>query len=87
MRIGTLGLAAMFWASIATAGGSVEELQFPFTPETFGASFDRQAARDGTDPIFQCVEVHRVSKCNFQTTSYKRAAPAEASTKVGLSAW
>ncbi len=78
MRIGSVGFAAMFWAWTALAGGSAVEPQFPFTPETFGAAFDRQAALDGTDAISQCVEVHRVSDCRFQMTSFKRAAPTEA---------
>jgi hypothetical protein len=75
----------MLWVSAATAGGVVEERQFPFTPETFGTTFDRQAARDGTDAISQCVEVHRVSDCRFQMTSFKRAAPSEAAASLAQS--
>lgn len=78
MRIGMAALAAMTWVSTATAGGLSVERQFPFTPESFGAAFDRQAGRDGTDIISQCVEVHRVSNCSFQATSFKRSSPTEA---------
>ncbi len=85
MRIGTAALAAIAWASNAMAGGLAEEKQFPFTPETFGAAFDQQAASDGTDEIVQCVEVHRVSDCRFRMTAFKRAAPAEAGSAIAQS--
>lgn len=78
MRIMTAGLAAMVWVSAALAGGAEEEREFSFTPETFRAAFDRQAVRDRTDSISQCVEVHRVSNCSFQMKAFARAAQAEA---------
>lgn len=78
MRKRAAGLVALLWASVALAGGHEAEGQFSFTPEAFGAAFDRQAAHDGTDRISQCVEVHRVSDCRFQMAAFKHAAPAEA---------
>jgi hypothetical protein len=79
MRIAAAGLAAMLWVSSALAGGGEEMREFAFTPEDFRAAFDRQAGRDGTDAISQCVEVHRVSNCRFRMKAFARAAPGEAS--------
>jgi hypothetical protein len=56
MRIGAVCLAAMMWVPAALAGGAEDMREFSFTPETFRTEFDRQAGRDETDSIAQCVE-------------------------------
>ena len=54
--------------------------QFAFTSPQFRDEFNRRAVVDKTDRIVtgDCVEVHWVMGCGFETDAFRRAAPSEA---------
>ncbi|MCE9522730.1 MAG: hypothetical protein K8S25_09905 [Alphaproteobacteria bacterium] len=85
MRLRMMGLVLLAGAAVPWSEALAEDASFSFSTDAFRSAFNRQAARDRTDQIADCVLVHRVSGCTFRMKAFKKMAAGEAlaAAKVG----